>query len=107
MLIRASWGDNLAAAKWLKAQGAGWPATFAGHYTIAVANASRNEIIRQCWGLSTVQWAVASGSGWLNWRCQDYIADVLKYRDAHRNATAMLPWAHANGCPCTCQQQQQ
>jgi hypothetical protein len=96
MLARAGWNNHLAAAKWLRAQGAEWPPKFAGHSGD-----------RGCWSLSTVQWAVASDSGWLDWRCQDYADAIFKQRNAKEHAAAVLKWAHANGCPCTCEQQHQ
>eukprot|EP00953_Heterococcus_sp_UTEX-ZZ885_P003347 2338-Heterococcus_DN1.PRE.2 len=47
MLDRAAWNNHLAAAKWLLAQGA------------------------VC-GQRHFLWAISSGSGWLNWKCEDY-----------------------------------
>jgi hypothetical protein len=63
-----------------------------------------------CWSVAAVQWALARGSGWLEWKCEDYAA--VKFEDVgfRQHATELLEWAHANGCPCTCghaQQQQQ
>jgi hypothetical protein len=104
MLQRAAWYDRLAAVQWLKAHGAQWPANFGGQYKV------RDEQVQQCWSLSAVQWAIASGSGWLQWKCEGYHADQYRYKSDKKQATDVLKWAHANGCPCTCghhQQQQQ
>jgi hypothetical protein len=105
MLTAAASCGKLAAAQWLKGRGAAWPTAFASQFRIQA-----NTAVSQCWSASTVQWALASGSGWLDWKCEDYAAD--RYRKQHRRAqaTELLEWAHANGCPCTCghvQQQQQ
>jgi hypothetical protein len=99
MLNKAGLADNLATAQWLLAQGADWPAAFAEP---VLAGSS----IKQCWGLAAVQWAVASGSGWLDWRCETY-ADGNFTSSAKKRAPAVLQWAHANDCPCTCGHQQQ
>jgi hypothetical protein len=91
MLNTAGWSDKLEAAKWLRAQGADWPEAFASSHV------HHGITIQQCWSLSAVQWAIASGSGWRRWRCGDY---------AKEYAATVLVWAHANGCPCTCEHQQ-
>jgi hypothetical protein len=67
--------------------------------------------------LRCVQWALANGSTWLTWRCQDLAAghydcgsDHAEHSDdtcVHTNcdrkhAMELLQWAHENGCPCTC-----
>jgi hypothetical protein len=96
MLAEAGCRNELAVVKWLRARGADWPRTFT--------------MTRKCWNVPAVQWALSFGSGWLTWQCEHCTAD--NYEDAHfkQQATALLEWAHANGCPCTCghvQQQQQ
>jgi hypothetical protein len=101
MLNHAAWCNKLAAVKWLKAQGASWPTKFTDHYTGGTTT------VHECWSLSAVQWAVASGSGWLDWRCDDYAEAKYTEPDAKQHAVAVLHWAHANGCPCTCGVQQQ
>ena len=103
MLNAAASSDKLAAAQWLRARGAAWPAKFAGQYTLAATD----KTVKQCWSLSAVQWAVAAGSGWLDWLCGDYAADRYKSAANQRKATEILQWAHAKGCPCTCGRQQQ
>eukprot|EP00953_Heterococcus_sp_UTEX-ZZ885_P028971 15434-Heterococcus_DN1.PRE.1 len=95
---------NLPAAKWLRAQGADWPPAFvSGVQDEAGATLG-------CWRVSVVQWALASGSGWLDWKCEDYAADKYRHIKLKLQAEDVLVWGHANGCPCTCgyvQQQQQ
>jgi hypothetical protein len=89
--------DKLAAAQWLRAYGAQWSDKFTSNYTDA-----NDATAKQCWSLPAVQWAIASGSGWLEWKCKDY--DAGKYRKSYdkRRARDVLNWAHANGCPCSC-----
>jgi hypothetical protein len=58
MLTAAASCDRLAAAQWLGARGAQWPLAFASEY-IDINNVAT----KQCWSVSTVQWAVAAGSG--------------------------------------------
>jgi hypothetical protein len=103
MLVDAGLRNKLAVAGWLKAEGAVWPKSFAEP---AVFQGVRNTK-RRCWSYSAVQWAMTAGSGWLAWQCEDYSAD--NYEDAlyKQQATELLEWAHANGCPCTCEHAQQ
>jgi hypothetical protein len=103
MLSVAACENTLTAVQWLRSHGAEWPTSF------LVQTKDADTKRRMCWSLSAVQWALAHGSGWREWKCEDY--DAAKYRavDQHQ-ATDVLEWAHANGCPCTCghaQQQQQ
>jgi hypothetical protein len=103
MLAYAGCHSNLAAAQWLRAHGAVWPKSF----TAEIAQAETK--LTLCWDVSVVRWALACGSGWLAWRCADYAADNYEIY-FEQQATELLEWAHANGCPCTCghvQQQQQ
>jgi hypothetical protein len=86
MLNHAGWCDKLDAALWLKAHGLKWPLKFAGQYTAAFTGVT----VHQCWSLAAVQWAVASGSGWLDWHCEDYAADNFSLLVAKQNATAVL-----------------
>jgi hypothetical protein len=105
MLVDAASCGRMRAARWIKAQGASWPTSFVSKFTN-----SRKIEFRQCWSLSAVRWAVASGSGWLKWKCGNYAADKYDGEGYRKQATDVLQWAHANGCPCTCgpnQQQQQ
>jgi hypothetical protein len=98
MLNRAGWCDELAAAEWLRAQGAEWPQAFAGICACFGSTAT----LTQCWSLSAAQWAIGSGSGWLNWKCEDYAQTNFAHTDHKKHAADVLQWAHANGCPCTC-----
>jgi hypothetical protein len=99
MLDRAGWNNHLAAAKWLEAQGAEWPLKFIGQAASRRVTTAK----QRCWTLPAVQWAIASGSGWLDWRCQDYAAGSYVCEKSRQNAADLLKWAHANGCPCTCE----
>jgi hypothetical protein len=103
LLERAAWFDKLAAVQWLRARGAAWPTKFTGQYSSRRTKGT----VKECWSLSAVQWAVASGSGWLDWHCDDYAEANYTRVDAKQHAADVLMWAHANGCPCTCDQQQQ
>jgi hypothetical protein len=96
MLNLAASDNRLAVLQWLRVHDTVWPYAFA-----FAANK------RSCWTLSAVQWALACGSGWLAWQCEDYAPD--KYKDAQdkQQATELLEWAHADGCPCTCGHVQQ
>jgi hypothetical protein len=70
MLSAAASYGNLEAAQWLRAKGAPWPAAFA-----AKSSDKRAAVVQQCWSLPVAQWALICGSGWLQWKCQDYLAD--------------------------------
>jgi hypothetical protein len=101
MLHSAASYNGLAVTQWLVAHGADWPESF------SVVGA---QTVHKCWSIPAVAWALACGSGWRVWNCEDYAAN--RYGDAmfKKRAVALLDWAHANGCPCTCgyvQQQQQ
>jgi hypothetical protein len=104
MLVEAGCSNELAAVKWLRARNAVWPQSFSMLCTYS------DRTVRKCWSAPAVEWALACCVGWLDWQCEDYSAK--KYEDAlyKQQATELLEWAHANGCPCTCghvQQQQQ
>jgi hypothetical protein len=99
---------QLDVAMWLREQGAQWPKSFCD--TAAVMGSL-------CWPVSCVQWALANGSTWLEWRCQDLAPEHF---DCHsvgsehsdescnrkycgkQHAVELFQWAHENGCPCTC-----
>jgi hypothetical protein len=102
MLDSAASCNHLALTKWLRARGAPWPSSFASKFTDQFA-----ATVRQCWPVSAVQWAVAAGSGWLHWKCEDYAAEKYSKESMKHRAADVLTWAHANGCPCTCGHQQQ
>jgi hypothetical protein len=100
MLNHAAWCNKLDAVKWLRVRGADWPNKFTEQYTSAVTNTT----VTVCWSLAAVQWAISSGSGWLDWHCNDYAGVKYDYKSEKQQAAAVLQWAHANGCPCTCSQ---
>jgi hypothetical protein len=52
MLFRAGWSNRLAAAQWLRQQGADWPASFCN--TAAIDSTSRPV----CWTVRVVRWAL-------------------------------------------------
>jgi hypothetical protein len=103
--------DELDVVKWLHEQGAGWPTGFC--YLKDVSNS-------HCWSLRCVQWALANGSTWLTWRCQDlalqhyhcnsggtennaeHSDDTCSPNCDRKYAAELFKWAHENGCPCTC-----
>eukprot|EP00953_Heterococcus_sp_UTEX-ZZ885_P008670 5174-Heterococcus_DN1.PRE.8 len=103
--------DELDVVKWLHEQGAGWPT---GFYNLKDVSNSH------CWSLRCVQWALATGSTWLVWRCQDlapehyhcnsggtehsadHSDDTCSPKCDRKYAAELFQWAHENGCPCTC-----
>jgi hypothetical protein len=107
-LSSASSYSEFEMAAWLREQGAPWPISFCD--TTDVQHSA-------CWSLECVQWAIASGSTWLDWSCQDLAtahydcqSDSTEHSDdtCHRkycgkqHAAELFQWAHENGCPCTC-----
>eukprot|EP00953_Heterococcus_sp_UTEX-ZZ885_P003353 2338-Heterococcus_DN1.PRE.8 len=72
MLDIAASFDKLSAAKWLRANGAAWPNAFATEHDYY-------RTTKECWSLSAVQCAMACGSGWLDWKCQDYAANKWRH----------------------------
>jgi hypothetical protein len=104
MLHGAALFFNIPVAQWLRAHGAVWPDSF------SFDTQDINRAVRVNWSVTAVQWASGCGSGWLNWKCEDYAADKHEVVKFKQQAAELLEWAHANGCPCTCghvQQQQQ
>jgi hypothetical protein len=104
-LCDAALFDKLDTVKWLREQGVAWPERFCN------TNTGEN------WSLKCVQWAIANGSTWLVWRCQDLESHHYECRsdgpvhidntcsDIHcyrKHAQELFAWAHKNGCPCTC-----
>jgi hypothetical protein len=99
--------NELDIVKWLREQGAEWPTNF------NCINIAPN---RHCWSLQCVQWALANGSTWLGWRCQDlasqnyscssddaeHVDDTCDPHCDRKYAAELFEWAHENGCPCTC-----
>jgi hypothetical protein len=106
--------DELDTVKWCHEQGAAWPTSFYYHFEDKY-NIGR--FPSRCWSLKCVQWALAYGSTWLTWRCQELAPkdfgcgsagaehndDTCSNRNCERtHATELFSWAHENGCPCTC-----
>jgi hypothetical protein len=96
--------------QWWRDLGVAWPTSF-----YRVSDPSRS--MHDCWSLNCMQWAIANGSTWLVWRCQDLApymyscigsgcaehSDDTCYDSCNRKGAAELfKWAHENGCPCTC-----
>jgi hypothetical protein len=101
MLTDAGCHNELDVVKWLRDQGAIWPVAF----TLCIQYTDRT--LQKCWSVSAVQWALACGSGWLEWDCEDYAADKYSHAHYQKQAAELLEWAHANRCPCTCEHAQQ
>jgi hypothetical protein len=107
MMSNAGSYSDLDTVKWWRAQGAAWPTSFYNTKDSPCAN---------CWSLRCVRWAIANGSTWLEWRCQDlapehYDCDSgdVEHSDEtcfpacdRKHAAELFKWAHANGCACTC-----
>jgi hypothetical protein len=107
MMWSAGWYDQLEFVQWWHEQGAAWPKSFAVVRTAPSAD---------CWSFRCVQWAVANGSTWRAWRCQNLAAELyycMCEGTAHsddtcypncnkKKAAELFQWAHENGCPCTC-----
>jgi hypothetical protein len=100
MLEYAGWCNKLSAAQWLRSRGAQWPEAFSGVITDGATGVS----VRRCWTLPALQWALASHSGWCNWKCQHFESGLYHSAEHRQSAAAVLQWAHAHGCPCTCGQ---
>jgi hypothetical protein len=98
MLEYAGWCSKLAAAQWLREQGAQWPHAFSGE----IIDGATGSATRRCWSLPALQWAIKSDSGWRAWQCQHFEASMYNSAEGRQSAAAVLEWAHANGCPCTC-----
>jgi hypothetical protein len=86
LLKSAGWCNSFAAAKWLIAQGAEWPPTCAGGFR----DIHSALLVHQCWSLPAVQWAVASGSGWLDWHCQDNAEAKFTQTESRKHAAAAV-----------------
>ena len=109
LLQGAAIENDLDCVKWLKATvGAAWPlkfylrATGSEHVDLS-GPPVRGAVL--CWSLDCFRWARASGSDapWGNWRCQMYHAAWYTEGWYARQAKRIFTWAHANGCPCTCE----
>jgi hypothetical protein len=109
VLCQAGESGRVSVLRWLREQGATWPESF--------LNAQDSS----CWSIAAIQWALANGSTWLQWRCQDlapqeYYCAIdgeltgAAHNDSEckqelcdkRKAAQLFAWAHEHGCPCTC-----
>jgi hypothetical protein len=102
VLLQAARYNSLDTVKWCREQRAEWP------------ERSRYATEGEIWSLRCVEWAIANGSTWLTWRCQDlapehYNCPCAEHSDEsctslcdRKIAAEVFEWAHENGCPCTC-----
>jgi hypothetical protein len=108
-LVEAGRAGSVAAAAWLRTQGAEWPASFVTWGRFSMPQGSY-----VCWRWNTVKWALANGCTWGDWECRAATREHCHCDDCGRNrshgrercskghARELLEWAHNNGCPCTC-----
>jgi hypothetical protein len=82
--------------QWLRAHGAQWPYDLFGGITGSV---------RRYWSLDALRFAFATGCEWamVHWDCAK-VRPLQGTAESRADAAAVLQWAHANGCPCTCPQ---
>jgi hypothetical protein len=97
MLDIAGVYTRMAAAKWLIKKGAEWPSSFAG-----IDLDFGYECFKGCWTPRAVQWALARGSTWREWKCEQLAPELYTRTDFKDIAVHLFAWAHKNGCPCTC-----
>ena len=107
LLTYAAIYDATDCAKWLReVVGAPWPDSFWCYTGETELNVLEGTPVRDtlcCWDVSTFRWARASGASWGDRRCQGYDEawyDLGWWADS---AKRVFIWAHANGCPCTCE----
>eukprot|EP00953_Heterococcus_sp_UTEX-ZZ885_P008669 5174-Heterococcus_DN1.PRE.7 len=116
LLWRAGWLDNLSVAQCLREHGAEWPEAFCCNANLTTFQ-PLGDHSAGCWSLQCVQWAIANGCTWGQWRCHDYNVTLYtcccpggdhegltgsKLCDRWQ-AAATFEWAQENGCPCTCE----
>jgi hypothetical protein len=110
LMQHAALNDALDTVKWCHEQGAEWPDSFYDSYLAPH---------RDCWSVQCAQWALANGSTWLIWRCQNLAPEHYDCRSEgaehddqactcagacpRKQAAELFKWAHENGCPCTCE----
>jgi hypothetical protein len=97
--------DAVEAVKWCHEQGAPWPQSFFD---------LRNSPNGECWAVENVQWALANGSTWFEWQCQDLALQNYSCQSINgehsddtcdpslcfkTQARRLFAWAHENGCP--------
>jgi hypothetical protein len=76
LMWRAGWLDKLPMVKWLLEHGAEWPEAFCCNANLTTFQPLGDHGVG-CWSLQCVQWAIANGCTWGQWRCQHY--DVTLY----------------------------
>jgi hypothetical protein len=90
--------ENYPAAEWLREQGAAWPNSFLSGVPYWIE-----------WTLPTVKYAIEHGAAWGDWDCQRFSPQAAVQHlclSSQQRSKELLDWAHANGCPCTCDQAQ-
>jgi hypothetical protein len=79
MLNQAGHFGRMEAAQWLRSCGARWPERFTTAVQFgAKSDDAASRILTSCWTLPLVKWAIASGSGWLTGRCEDYHINITQ-----------------------------
>jgi hypothetical protein len=91
MLYEAGTWDHKDAAKWLRAQGAPWLSSF------YLYDSAAGEVTDH-WHIETVEWALVEGWPWGVWKCEQLLPELSEWE----GLPELFAWAHANGCPCTC-----
>jgi hypothetical protein len=120
LLCIAGQTDNMPAARWLREQGAAWPAsllqravlTCTGEAARPLRDAaliqqymviSEQQPVAVCWSQSAIQWALANGCPWGLWDSSLCIYVCSQLYTLHTPAAHQrITWAHAAGCPCSC-----
>jgi hypothetical protein len=98
MLQEAGSYNRLGATKWLRERGAQWPSTFYFY--------DKDIKSMVYWTTKTVEWALSQDSTWGDWQCQQLAPQLYTRADCKKQAATLFAWAHKNGCPCTCNDQQ-
>jgi hypothetical protein len=125
LLIFAGQFDSVAAAAWLREQGAQWPTSFLLSAALVIPTnlqhlvqdlpqpfaallqhylmTSGGEPVTVCWSPAAIQWALAHGCPWGELDSSACIAACSQLFTLHMPAAQQrLTWAHAAGCPCSC-----
>ena len=82
-----------------------WPTTFVVQTSSTIdVDGHPVEGGLRCWSRSAIEYALANGCGWGNWRCQHYDAGWYDEEYFAKRAQTVLAWAHKQeDCPCTCE----
>jgi hypothetical protein len=101
MLTNAATYDNLGAVQWLQQHAAAeWPDSFC-HVEYERQDDGTEVVTYVCWSKRAVQWALANGCTWGDWRCSLFTAERYTQHLYARRAAELFLWAHDNDCPCT------